>query len=81
MSINNKGERMKSLNILVAGLYIAFAISALGLTFYGVFLAFSASILLGVASLFIAPSNVIYGVAMYFFDKNIPELLIAWLQS
>jgi len=60
---------------------IGLAFFSLGLSLYGLYLAFSASIILGLFCLFLEPSPLVFGVAMFFFDKNLPELIINWLNS
>lgn len=62
-------------------LAIALAIFAVGLTFYGLWLAFSASIILGILVLFVEPSPFIIGFVMFFWDKNLAQMLIDFLNS
>lgn len=50
-----------------------------GMSIYGLYLAFSASIILGIIAFFVEPSPLIFGLIMFFFDKNIPELIVEWL--
>lgn len=63
--------------VLVLSLVIFLLVS----TIYGIYLAFSASILLGLACLIIEPSLTVFGVAMLLFDKNIPEHIMQWLNN
>lgn len=58
--------------------YLIFVFAALINLFYGVWLAFSASILFGIISLFVPPSFVIYGLCG-FFGKNVPLIIATWL--
>lgn len=64
---------MKALAGLV---YLAFILFILSSTVYGLYLAFSASIVLGLIVLIAEPSPAIIGLVMMFFDKNIPELIM-----
>jgi hypothetical protein len=59
--------------LVVVGLILSLA----GLSFYGIYLAFSASIILGIIALFVQPSPFVFGVCMVF-GKNIPEIIQAW---
>lgn len=77
---------MKALYGLMAGmgllglvLYFGMMLGFVGAAIYGVYLAFSASILLGVLVLFIQPSPLIIGLAMLFFHKNLAQMLIEFL--
>lgn len=54
---------------------------AIGLTFYGLYLAFSASIVLGIIALIVEPSPFIFGLVMFAFDKNIPQAIMTWINS
>lgn len=79
---------MKGLSVFFSSLGIVGALAGMclllfsaGLTIYGIYLAFSASIILGIVCLFLEPSPLIFGIAMFFFDKNLPELLMQWLNS
>ena len=62
-------------------LVIALAVLAFGLSIYGIILAFSASIILGILCLFLEPSPLVFGAAMFFFDKNLPEAIMNYLNS
>lgn len=63
---------------ILAGLaIICLIIGAAGLSIYGVYLAFSASIILGIITLFVQPSPFVFGVCAAF-GKNIPEIIQAW---
>jgi len=56
-------------------------LGTIGLTIYGLYLAFSASIVLGIIVFIVEPSPFIIGAVMLAFDKNIPEMIVAWLSS
>ncbi len=62
-------------------LAIAIAFFAIGLTLYGLWLAFSASIILGIIVLFVEPSPFIIGAVMFFWDKNLAQMLIDFLNQ
>jgi hypothetical protein len=81
-----KGDNMKALigalaAIPVIGvlLIICLAIFSLICTFYGLYLAFSASILLGILVLIIEPSPFVIGFVMFCFDKNLAQMLLDFL--
>ena len=64
---------------LVALVLLIPILSILSLTFYGLYLAFSASIVLGIIALIVETSPLVFGIVMFFFDKNLPELIVNWL--
>lgn len=66
---------------IIALFMLAFWFFCLGMTFYGLYLAFSASIILGILAFIIEPSPFIFGVVMFFFDKDLPQMLIEWLNK
>lgn len=79
---------MKALYGLAAGmgiigliLYFGVCLGILGAAVYGLYLAFSASILLGVLVLFVQPSPLIIGLVMLFFHKNLAQILIDFLSK
>lgn len=72
---------MKPLAGLTVLLSLVFVIGALGLTLYGLVLAFSASIILGVIVLFVEPSPFIIGAIMFFFHKNLAQMIVDWLSK
>lgn len=53
----------------------------LAATFYGLYLAFSASMILGIIVLLIEPSPLIIGLVMWFFDKNLAQILVDFLNK
>jgi uncharacterized membrane protein YvlD (DUF360 family) len=71
--------RKGKLEIFTALLLIVFCIFMISMTVYGLYLAFSASVLLGIVALVVEPSPFVFGVAMFFWDKNIPEQIVNWL--
>lgn len=81
---------MKNLYALFAGLgvlgiaawfFLAFGFMGLILyaTIYGVYMAFSASVLLGIVVLLVEPSSAVIGLVMLFFHKNLAQALIEFL--
>lgn len=67
----------------VFGVAIFFTIWATLLlaTVYGLWLAFSASIILGIIVLLVEPSPAIIGLVMLFFGKNLAQMLIDFLSK
>lgn len=67
----------------VVGVFLIFALWATLLvsTLYGLWLAFSASIVLGIIVLLVEPSPAIIGLVMIFFGKNLAQILIDWLSK
>ena len=77
---------MKALYGLMAGmgiigilLYFGVCLGLIGAAIYGLYLAFSASILLGILVLFVQPSPLIIGLVALFFHKNLAQMLIDFL--
>lgn len=72
------------LAVLVIGWYafcIGIGMLSAGLTVYGIYLAFCASLILGVATLCIPPAALIFGVVQFFLHTNLPVMVVQWLQS
>jgi hypothetical protein len=55
---------------------ICLAILSIGCTFYGLYLAFSASIILGIIALVVEPSPFIFGIVMLAVHKNLPQMIM-----
>lgn len=79
---------MRALSGLLAGFGIVgvLALVALwafmiGATIYGWYLAFSASILLGILMLVVAPSATIVGLVMLLFHKNLAQIVLDFLNK
>ena len=72
---------MKGLLVIWILFCVAIAGGSITLSLYGLYLAFSASVVLGLLALFIEPSPFIFGAVMFFMDKNIPEMLMEWLNK
>lgn len=60
-------------------LVFCLAIFSIVCSIYGLYLAFSASIILGIVVLLIEPSPFIIGLIMFFFDKNLAQMLLDFL--
>ena len=56
-------------------------LAMLGISIYGLVLAFSASIGLGILAFFIEPSPLIFGLVMLFGGVNLPEKIMKWYHS
>lgn len=67
--------------IPVLGVLILFCLGVFSIVcgFYGLYLAFSASILLGILVFLIEPSPFIIGFVMICFEKNLAQMAIDWL--
>lgn len=65
----------------IIGVLLMFGLWAglLALTIYGLYLAFSASIILGIIALIVEPSPLIIGLVMFFFQKNLAQMLLEFL--
>ena len=69
---------MKALFALIV---ICAAIFAICCTIYGLYLAFSASILLGIVTFLVEPSPFVFGIVMIAFQKNLPQMIIDYLNK
>ena len=69
--------------IPVLGVFLVFGLwaSLLLLTVYGLYLAFSASIVLGIIAFIVEPSQLIFGLVMFFFHKNLAQMLLDLLSK
>lgn len=63
-----------SIVLVLFGCVIVAVLAVLGVTVYGLIIAFSASVVIGIVSLFVPPSFVIYGLCALF-GANIPQRL------
>jgi hypothetical protein len=61
--------------------YFCLAALGIGLGFYGVYLAFCASVILGVVTLFFPPASLSFGVIQFFFNVNLPAMIVQWLTA
>lgn len=71
------------MSIPIVGVLLVFAFWGFMLfsTVYGLYLAFSASILLGIIVFIIEPSPLIIGLVMLFFDKNLAQMIVDFLSK
>lgn len=58
--------------------YIILVIGIISCGLFGLWTAFTASIILGIVSFFVPPSFVVYGLCA-FFGKNVPQMIVDWL--
>ena len=63
--------------LLMVGIWAGLILS----TVYGLYLAFSASIILGIIVLLVEPSPLIIGLVMFFFHKNLAQMLLDFLNK
>lgn len=69
---------LAGLGVLGIVLFVAICFIPVIAAIYGVVLAFKASIVLGILSLFVEPAFMIYGLVMLFGGVNIPEQIMEW---
>lgn len=89
MKIKVNGKSAKAgfmgliLSIPIVGVLLFFAMWAflLGMTIYGLYLAFSASIILGIIVFIVEPSPLIIGLVMFFFQKDLAQMLVDFLNK
>lgn len=79
---------MKTITAFLAGFGIVGILAVFALSFfmiamavYGVYLAFCASVVLGIIVLFVQPSPTIIGLVMFFFNKNIAQMIVDFLNQ
>lgn len=53
---------------------------ALGVSLYGLYLAFSASIIVGIMAMIVEPAPLFLGLVQIFFDRNLAQELVNWLR-
>ena len=77
---------MKALNGFLAGAGILGVLALIGLwatlilgTIYGLYLAFSASIILGIIVLFVEPAPLVIGLVMMFWHVNLATEIMSWI--
>lgn len=63
---------------LIILLFVLFSLSC---AVYGLYLAFSASFILGILALIIEPSPFILGFVMFFFEKDLAQAMIDFLSK
>ena len=69
------------LGVIGYAIVIAWVVFGIGIAIYGLYLAFSASIILGIIVFVIEPSPWIIGMVMFFMHKNIPQILMDYLNQ
>lgn len=69
--------------IPVVGFLLVLSLWALGIicTLYGLYLAFSASIILGIIVFIVEPSPFIIGAVMMFFGKDLAQMIVEFLSK
>lgn len=79
---------MRTLIAFLAGLGIigylmifAWVFFAIAMMVYGLYLAFSASVILGIIVFLVEPSPLVIGLVMFFFQKNLAQMLIEFLNK
>jgi hypothetical protein len=72
------GVKMKGLFALG---YLAFWLFMACMWCYGIYLAFCASLIIGFLALILEPSPVIFGLVMFFFEKDLAQIIYNWLAS
>lgn len=80
--MSDKSENIVAgfLGISILGyLILAAAVIFFGIT--GIYLAFAASIILGICLFFVPPMWTIIGLAYWVFGKDIPAAIVNWLTS
>lgn len=72
-------SNLRGLGPLALGFTLLMGGVLLCLSFYGLYLAFSASILLGIIVFFAEPSPLVIALVAIFWKVNLPEKILAWL--
>lgn len=74
-------KALLSMGIVGMFIFVAIWVMAIISTVYGIYLAFSASIILGFVVLLVEPSPLIIGLVMMFFHKNLAQMLLDFLNK
>jgi hypothetical protein len=61
--------------------YLAVILCAIGFSIYGIYIAFCASIIMGIICFFTPPSGLIVGLVYFVWGKDIPQLIVNWLSN
>ena len=72
---------MKALLVSFPIVMLLLVLVSIGISVYGLYLAFTASIILGIIALIVEPSPLLIGLVMIAFDKNLPEIIMNYLNS
>lgn len=70
-----------SLGALLILLALLLVLGSFAVSIYGLYLAFSASIILGLIVLFVEPSPFILGLVMLVWNKDLAQALIDWFSK
>lgn len=62
-------------------IWAVLGLTAFGISVYGLYLAFSASILLGVVVFFVQPAPLVLGLVMLLADKNLSQMIMDCLSK
>lgn len=73
------GAALLGMGVIGIAIYVGVVVGLIAASIYGLYLAFSASILLGIIALFVEPSPLIIGLVMLFFHKNLAQMLMDFL--
>ena len=74
-------KALLALPIIGVALVICLMIFAFVCTVYGLYLAFSVSIFLGIIALLVEPSPFVFGIVMIAFEKNLPQMIMDYLSK
>lgn len=70
-----------SIPVIGAMLVVSLWILGIVCTLYGLYLAFSASIILGIIAFIVEPSPFIIGAVMLFFHKDLAQIIVDFLNK
>lgn len=71
-----KGSKGANTILVVALIQLLLVLTLIGSAIYGVLLAFSASVLVGVIFMFIPPMFMISGLVMLLSGNNVPQMIV-----
>lgn len=72
---------LAGMGLIGALLIFGLAFGSIALTIYGMYLAFSASIILGIVVFLVEPSPFVIGAVMFFFHTNLAEAIMTFLNN
>jgi uncharacterized membrane protein YvlD (DUF360 family) len=75
---------MRSVSVLVVLWWMfcaAMALFTAGLSIYGIYLAFCASVILGIVTLFVSPAGLTFGAVQVFLHTNLPVMIVQWISN
>ena len=70
-----------ALLVLLILLVVPISLFAIGLSFYGIYLAFCANFGIGILVLFLDPLPLVFGFLMFFFEKNLAQIFFDWISK